>query len=62
MENDVLQRQLLLRAYNSAYLSTEVIAKGIASLFSKPMYQAVALQLVRYYEVHQEPITKVALK
>lgn len=62
MENDVLQRQLLLRAYNSAYLSTEVISKGIASLFSKPMYQAVALQLVRYYEVHQEPITKVALK
>lgn len=59
---EVLQQQLLIRAYNSPYVSTEIVAKGVNSLFTEAMYQTIALQLVKYYEVNTEPITKNTLK
>lgn len=61
-KNHILQQQLLIRSYNSVYVTTEIVAKGINSLFTEPIYQTIALQLVKYYEIHTEPITKNILK
>lgn len=63
MDNEVVQRQLLLRAINSPYISTEVVGRDIGSLFKdNEFYQLLARTLVRYFSKTKEPITSEVLK
>lgn len=63
MENDVVQKQLLARAFSTSYIATEVLPKGISELFpDSEMYRTFAIIFNRYYQSNDETMTLETLK
>lgn len=61
--DEIIQQQLLIRALDSKYLATQVISKGIHSLFKGNLRaELVARVLSTYYNLNDEPITGNVLK
>lgn len=63
MENEVIQKQLLARAFVYPYIATDVVSKGITQLFpDSEMYRTFGLIFNRYYQTTQEKMSLETLK
>lgn len=60
-EKQTIEKQLLLRAVNSPYISKNILGSGVSVLLKDPINQEIGFSLVRYYASSSELITENTL-